>query len=114
MKPIKNCPLCAVAIRWILYDGANTYDCSNKNCPIRFNEAISFRKDETDFDLNNGLWLNYHAYVDDFHLVGDCSNNRLCLYLNGTLATIVKGVLIPDFSDLEQLKKKIRIWILFS
>ena len=122
MKPIEECPVCHVPVRWILHDGANSYDydCSNKECPIQFNELVRYPNVPGPFDLKkDGSLLVYSFNLNEIHI--KVIKKRLAIYPKGTGKFFIVmnqsespwQDLLP-WHDLKLLKNKIKIWITFS
>lgn len=121
MKPFKRCPVCQVPVRWVLHDGGNDYDCSNKDCPICFSEYVWFKKNETNFDLENGLLFHYRFKLDKYNVSVHYKefNEEVASFIRiNLIADAEKRVYLPPFSidwhNLELLKQKIKTLLIFS
>lgn len=118
MKPFEKCPVCQVEVRWIFYDGENTYDCSNKECPINFSEKILFSKDENNnnFDLTNGTLIYYHFDIDNFFVYVSSKFNVISVKRQGMSMSTAINIPIFDINwkNLELLKYKIKTIANFS
>lgn len=88
-QPIDNCPVCEIPVRWVLHDGLNSYDCSNKACPITFSERIWFPKNTKDFAFKAGHGvLHYYSFdVGKYHLPGNRTYTLVIDYPFSKVAT---------------------------
>lgn len=115
MKPIEECPVCHVPVRWVLHDGLNSYDCSNKKCPIEFTEQVWFPDGKNDYQLKEGEMRTYSFDLDGFYI----TVNRKNFYIErrdnlGDNPIILENPGKLPWDDLELLKNKIKIWVTFS
>lgn len=123
-QPISNCPHCKVPVEWILHDGLNSYDCSNKKCPIKFTERISFPEGTQDFDFASGHGtLHYYGFdIDEYPVVINYEGERprIFIYPDYSFGDPKSGSIVIEqpfdvnWDDLESLKNKIKTWITFS
>lgn len=128
MRPLDNCPVCNVPVKWALHDGLNSYDCGKglKQCPIHFSERIHFPEGSPTFDLINGVLYYYSFEIGGHHIVHEFytkikSTPRLIInpeyhlgYPTAVYNSIVIHISDIDWSDLSRLERKIKTWILFS
>jgi hypothetical protein len=123
-QPISDCPVCKVPVKWILHDGLNSYDCSNKQCPIEFTERVYFPSETQDFDFDSGHGeLHYYNFrIGKYPVAVDCRDElpKIILYPNYPFGDLKGGSIIIEqpldvnWDDLELLEQKIRTWIVFS
>lgn len=124
MKPLENCPYCHVPVTWILHDGLNSYDCTNKPCPIKFTERVWFPKEINNPELKEGILHHYSFDVGKHHIVVDYYDYfKAKLIINpsypmGLPIKTKKSVMMDlptlDWSNLSKLEEKIKTWITFS
>lgn len=129
--PLDNCPHCQVPVRWVLHDGTNAYDCSNRQCPIKFTERVWFPEDTEDFDFKagHGVLFYYGFTVGALHAVIDYggdghspqrTTSRLIFnpeYRYGDLRggeIIIEEAPNLNWADLQALEEKLRTWVVFS
>lgn len=118
--PIENCPVCQIPVKWILYDGMNSYDCANSFCPIKFTERVQFPVGTKDFNFKNenGNLIYYSFTIDTIPVI--VNSNSIFIYPKYQFGNPIGGSIVINertefnWSNLLNLKKKIKLWITLS
>lgn len=99
-----NCPMCKKPLEFEEKLSKRTlWFC--KGCPINYRQGMENETNE----------FSYYTFeTSDFRCVGPNQHHGLVIRGSGFTKDVYINVVKIDFSDLDQLKQKIKIWMTFS